>query len=165
MAGTWHGMYTCADTLAKSHIVKTCEVAASAEGDAEGLVGQYELYPIGLETLDSWAPSALNILTQIGKRIQDAYGHTGHTGDLRMMEFLRQKVSIEIQRGNAVSIMGTVEQPHNSEAWFILLLQKDLLHKKVFRKNYFSFQKKSCANFSFQESLERNSCNLCCVHA
>ena len=30
-----------------------------------------------------------------------------HTGELRTM---REKISIEIQRGNAVSVLGTVEQ-------------------------------------------------------
>ena len=72
-----------------------------------GLSGQYEFYPIGFETF-GWRPSALDILEQIGKRIKE------HIGDLRTMDYLRQKISIEIQRGNAVSVLGTVEQKYLS---------------------------------------------------
>ena len=80
-----------------------------------GLADRFDFYPIGIETFGSWGPSAVDILGQIGERIKE------HTGDLRTMEFLRQKVSTEIQRGNAVSIMGTVEQPHNFDSPFFLL--------------------------------------------
>ena len=41
------------------------------------------------------------------------------TGNQRAMEFLRQRVSIEIQRGNAAAVMGTVE---NSKDWNNLFL-------------------------------------------
>ena len=65
----WDG--AAVDTLAKSHIKKTCKVAGAAAEDAEELkdakyaelLGQYEFYPIGFETLGSWGPSALDILT------------------------------------------------------------------------------------------------------
>ena len=114
---------TCVDTLAKSHVRKTRAVAGSAAEYAEqqkpekyaGLMNQYDFYPIGFETFDSWGASAIDILAQIGKRIKD------HTGELRTMEFLGQKISIEIQRGSAVSVLGTVEQLTTFDSPFYLL--------------------------------------------
>ena len=56
----------------------------------------------------------MDILDRIGKRIKE------HTGDSRAMDFLRQKISIAIQRGNAVSVLGTVEQMANFDGPFFL---------------------------------------------
>ena len=114
---------TCVDTLAKSYIRKTCVKAGGAAEDAESdkvkkyahLDNQYDFYAIGFETLGSWGPSALDILSQIGNRIK------AHTGDMRTMEFLRQRIGIEIQRGNAVSVLGTVENSNNLDSPFFLL--------------------------------------------
>ena len=80
-----------------------------------GLQGQYDFYPIGFETFGSWGPSAVDILNQVCRRIKE------HTGDLRTMDYLRQRISIEIQRGNAVSVLGTVEQIANLDNPFFLL--------------------------------------------
>ena len=73
-----------------------------------------DFYPSVFETFGSWGPS-MDIFDQIGKRIEE------HTGDPRAMDFLRQKISIEIQRGNAVSVLGTVEQMANFHGPFFLL--------------------------------------------
>ena len=79
------------------------------------LAHQFDFYLIGFETFASWGPSAMDILDQIGKRIKE------HTGDLRAMDLLRQKISIDIQRGNAVSVLGTVESLTNLDGPFFLL--------------------------------------------
>ena len=101
--------------MAQTHINKTVKFAGAAADYAEdekvkkyaGLADRFDFYPIGFETFD--------ILGQIGERIKE------HTGDLRTMDFLRQKISIEIQRGNAVSVLGTVQQPSSLDAPFFLL--------------------------------------------
>ena len=105
----------CVNTPAKSHGKKTSKVAGSAAEYAKRLKNenyahlahQFDFYPIGFQTFGSWGPSAMDILDQIGKRIKE------HTGD-----FLRQKISIEIQRGNAVSMLGTVDQMANFDGPF-----------------------------------------------
>ena len=113
---------TCADTMAQTHINKTVKFAGAADYAEDekvkkyaGLADRFDFYPIGFETFGSWGPSAIDILGQIGERIKE------HTGDLRTMDFLRQKISIEIQRGNAVSVLGTVQQPSSLDAPFFLL--------------------------------------------
>ena len=59
-------------------------------------------------------------LTDVGNRVKPA------TGNQRAMEFLRQRVSVEIQRRNAASVMRKVE---NTKDWSSLFL----LSYRVFR--------------------------------
>ena len=49
--------------------------------------------------------------------------HLPGTGNVRSMEFLRQCVSIEIQRGNAAAVMGTVENPKEWDGLFFVVLE------------------------------------------
>ena len=94
---------------------KKCSHIRQCKCKYAGLADRFDFYPIGFETFGSWGPSAIDILGQIGERIKE------HTDHLRTMDFLRQKISIEIQRGNAVSVLGTVQQPSNLDAPFFLL--------------------------------------------
>ena len=99
------------DTLAKSYVAATSQLAGSAADAAEArkqrtyqaLEQQFIVQPIGFETMGSWEAGAKAFLTDVGHRVKQA------TGNQRAMEFLRQRVSIEIQRGNAASVMGTVD--------------------------------------------------------
>ena len=50
----------------------------------------------------------------------DRYHVLTGTENERGMEFLRQRVSIEIQRGNAASVMGTVDNPKEWNNLFLL---------------------------------------------
>ena len=43
------------------------------------------------------------------------------TGEPRAGEFLRQRISIEIQRENAISVLGTPENAKNIDGLFTLL--------------------------------------------
>ena len=63
--------------------------------------GNYIFTPIAVETLGTWGPSALAICAEIGGRIAAA------TGDVRSYSFLRQRIDIAIQKGNAAAIVGT----------------------------------------------------------
>ena len=55
--------------------------------------------PIAIETL---GPSALEICAEIGGRI------AARTGDPRLTSFLRLRMDIAVQRGNAASVVGTL---------------------------------------------------------
>ena len=63
--------------------------------------GRFIFCPIGFETFGPWGPEAKQLIAEIGRRISD------RTGEKRASEFLRQRVSIEIQRGNAACVLGT----------------------------------------------------------
>ena len=68
--------------------------------------------------MGSWGACARSFLTDIGGRVMQV------TGNPRAMEFLRHRVSIEIQHGNAAAMMGTVE---NSKDWNNFFLKSLLL--------------------------------------
>ena len=63
--------------------------------------GDYIFTPIAVETLGAWGPSALAICAEIGGRI------AARTGDPRATSFLRQRMDIAVQRGNAAAVVGT----------------------------------------------------------
>ena len=102
---------TVVDTLAPSYIATTSSKAGGAAEAAESrkqrkyehLEDRFIVQSVGFETLGSWGPAARSFLSDIGRRVQQA------TGRERSSEFLRQRISMEIQRGNAASVMGTAE--------------------------------------------------------
>ena len=53
--------------------------------------------------MGSWGAGARAFLTDVGSPVKQA------TANPRAMEFLRQRVGIEIQRRNAASVTGTVD--------------------------------------------------------
>ena len=100
---------TAVDTVAQSYVKTTRSTAGGAADQAEELKMQkyrilsdrYHFKPLGFETFGSWGQSAVEIIGQIGRRIGE------ETGEPRSLSFLRQRISIEIQLGNATSVLGT----------------------------------------------------------
>ena len=64
--------------------------------------------------MESWGAGAKAFLSDVANRVRQA------TGNTRAMEFLWQRVSIEIQRGNAAAVMGTVDNPKEWNGLFLL---------------------------------------------
>jgi hypothetical protein len=64
--------------------------------------GDYIFTPIAVETLGAWGPSALAICAEIGGRI------AVRTGDPRATSYLRQRMDIAVQKGNAAAVVGTL---------------------------------------------------------
>ena len=68
----------------------------------------FSLYPyaegkiLAHETMGSWAPDSLKFLKDLGSRITES------TGEKRARSFLFQSLSMNLQRGNALCVMGTV---------------------------------------------------------
>ena len=111
--------FTCPDTLAPSHLPRSSTAAGSAAVAAENKKqskyielsrsSDYAFVPVAIETLGSWGPSALapgpsalDVTAEIGGRIARC------TGDIRSTAFLRQRLDIAIQKGNAVAVHGTM---------------------------------------------------------
>ena len=62
----------------------------------------YCFVPIAIETLGAMGEDAADFIHRLGRRI------TAVSGERRATEFLLQRLSVAIQRGNAISVMGTV---------------------------------------------------------
>ena len=63
----------------------------------------FHFVPIAVETLGSLGEDADNFIHELGRRVKIV------TGERRATEFLLQRLSVAIQRGNAASVMGTVD--------------------------------------------------------
>jgi len=106
--------FTCPDTLAPSHLRQSCQSAGSAATLAESLKltkyseiassGEYIFAPLAVETLGVWGGSATALCEEIGRRAAQL------SGDSRSTTFLKQRLSLAVQRGNAASVAGTHPQ-------------------------------------------------------
>jgi len=66
--------------------------------------GDFLFAPVAIETLGTWGPSAIALCQDLGARIAQV------TGDPRSLAFLKQRLSLAVQRGNAASVLGTHSQ-------------------------------------------------------
>ena len=97
------------DTLAISHLhralIAACTVAVDDEDRKRvkytALCDQYCFVPLAVETLGALGEEAATFFRDIGRRIAVA------AGEPRSTQFLFQRLSIAIQRGNAASVVST----------------------------------------------------------
>ena len=100
---------TCPDTFAVSHVQASSTRAGSAAAAAEVQKSQkyadittgVDFVPVAIETSGTWGEQAIDLVKEIGRRIAEA------THEPRSTAFLRQRLSIAVQRGNAFCILGT----------------------------------------------------------
>ena len=74
----------------------------------------YYVVPTAHETMGSWAPDSLKFLKDLGSRVSEA------TGEKRAKSFLFQSLSMNLQRGHALCVMGTVAHHRKLEEIYIL---------------------------------------------
>ena len=115
---------TVVDTVAQSYLQATKETPGAAAGKAEekkrekcaSLRDRYIFAPIGLETFGSWGEEASALIKEIGRKLAQ------QIGEQRSTTFLIQRISIELQRGNASSIVGTFAATRGLEELFHVLI-------------------------------------------
>ena len=101
---------TVVDTLAVSHLPGTAVIAGSAAEAAsaaktrkyDGLTSTHIFVPLAFETLGPVCSEGASLIASIGSRL------TSKSGDPRETQFLFQRLSIAIQRGNAASVRATL---------------------------------------------------------
>lgn len=104
---TWD--VTVPDTLAASHLDQTSLTAGAAAEHAAAqkttkyadITHSYDFVPLAVETLGAWCVDSLNLVKQLGKRISEA------TGDSQETTYLLQRLSVAIQRCNAICFRGS----------------------------------------------------------
>ena len=104
---------TTPDTFAASHFARTSSPAgAAASHAAEAKIQKYEslsashfFVPVAIETTGVWCEEGLNFIRELGRRTSLI------TSDPRETSFLLQKISVAVQRGNAISVGGTPPAP------------------------------------------------------
>ena len=94
------------------------KAAAQAErrklGHYDELSRNYIVMPVAVETMGSWGQMGLKFVKDLGSRIADA------TGERRSTSFLFQSLGMAIQRGNAISVTGTVPNMKSLHELFYL---------------------------------------------
>jgi len=101
--------FTCPDTFAASHLNRavTCAGAVATEAEEKkkqkycNLSATYCFIPVAVESAGAFGQDATEFLQELGRRIAAA------TGDPRATEFLFQRLSVAVQRGNAACVLGT----------------------------------------------------------
>jgi len=102
--------FTCPDTLAPSHLNTAITGQGAVANEAEAkkkskyacLLPTFDFIPIAVETMGSLGDEACAFMHQLGRRIMSV------TGERRATEFLLQRLSVAIQRGNASCVLGTI---------------------------------------------------------
>ena len=101
---------TCPDTLAPSHLDTAVTGPGSVATHAEtnkrvkysSLPAAYVFAPIGIETFGALGDDASVFLQDLGRRIAFV------TQEPRSFLFFMQRISVDLQRGNAAHVLGTV---------------------------------------------------------
>ena len=101
---------TCPNTYAQSYAQTTSRIAGSAAAGAELKKQQkymdlnvgIDFVPFAIETSGVWGDEAMRLVTEIGRRTAVI------TYEPRSTAFLRQRISVAVQRGNAACINGTL---------------------------------------------------------
>ena len=104
--------FTCCDTLAASHCHQNSQRPASAAEVAEqrkfdhysDLQTNFIFAPISMETLGSIGSQSKHFLKDLCGRLVLA------TGNKQAGAFFKQRLSMAVQRGNVVSITGTIPE-------------------------------------------------------
>ena len=104
---TWD--VTSPDTYAASHLAESSVRAGSAAAKAEvaktakyaEIAITHAFVPLAFESLGAWGAQCQQFVSELGRRITI-------TGDTRETSYLRQRLSIAVQRGNAIACRGTM---------------------------------------------------------
>ena len=101
---------TCCDTFAASNIhtavTEPGAVAAHAENikvsKYSHLDSSYLFVPMAVETCGAFGPNAQDFLRDLGRRVKTA------TLEDNAYQYLVQRISVAVQRGNAASVLGSL---------------------------------------------------------
>ena len=97
---------TCVDTFSQTNLAKCASVAGAAADQAEKnkrakyqeIAQRYLFEPIAVESTGVYGPSTRKLINTIGSRIRQV------TGDPRETQWLKQRIGLAMQRGNALCI-------------------------------------------------------------
>ena len=125
--------FTCPDTLAASHLNRDVVSPGSVANDAEErktanrtLAPLNNFTPIAVESLGALGDCATDFFQNLAQRISVA------TGEPRSSQFLFQRLSVAIQRGNAACVVGTLPDSRGLEDIFYIQFKILLFLCKVY---------------------------------
>jgi len=101
---------TVSDTFAKSHLATTSTEAGEAANRAAAakrlkyatITRTHAFVAVALESSGAWSSEGLNFVLELGRRLTDA------THDTLETNYLFQRLSVAVQRGNAICFSSTL---------------------------------------------------------
>ena len=122
--------FTCHDTVAPSYLLNLAIEAGKVAFEAEKgkdktyapLTDEFHFEPICVETLGVWGEKGHKFIKNVGRLIKE------RSKDKRSSSFLFQAISMEVQKGNCASVLGTVESPKLLQELFDILDTKPDFH-------------------------------------
>ena len=108
---------TCPDTFAPSYIAHATSEAGAVAAQAEQKKCEKYCHldtfvPVAIETSGAIGPTTRVFLRELGQRLGQV------TGEARSYNYLLQRLSVAIQRGNAASVLGSVGHAADLEDFF-----------------------------------------------
>ena len=79
------------------------------------MTDEFHFEPICVETMGVWGAKGHKFIKNVSRLIKEI------TKDKRSSSFLFQTISMDVQRGNCASVLGTVESPKLLQELFNLL--------------------------------------------
>ena len=109
---------TCVDTFAETHLMDSAMRAGAAAEKQEQLKRQkytelserFRFEPLAVETTGVLGPSSLKFVAELGNRIRQ------YTGERRETQWLFQRISLAVARGNAASVLASARAIHGRPA-------------------------------------------------
>ena len=106
------GDATCPDTLAQSYRTAatsgTGAVAARSETRKltkyDSLASSHTIMPVSIESLGIFGPISMAFLKDLSRRIRKC------SGEVKAHQYLLQRLSVAVQRGNAISVLSSVAE-------------------------------------------------------
>ena len=71
--------------------------------------------PVAIETFGSWGTSAKKLIQDVGKKLCEV------TKEERSTTYLKQRISVAIQKGNAAAILGTIPSEESLDDIYYLI--------------------------------------------
>ena len=110
-----------APSYLKNLSIEVGKVAFEAEKEKDKkyarLTDEFHFEPICVETMGKWGEKRHKFIKNVGRLIKE------RTKDKRSSSFLFQAISMEVQRGNCSSVLGTVESYHKNYSIYWMLSQ------------------------------------------
>jgi len=105
----WHA--TCPNTYAQSYVQANSRKAGSAATGPElkklqklqDISAGVDFIPVAIESFGVWGQHAMELVSEIGRRLSEVSHEPLST------LFLRQRLAVAVQRGNATCIIGTLQ--------------------------------------------------------
>ena len=106
---------TCVDTFSGSNLPQSALRSGAAAEAAEGrkrnryahISERFRFEPLAVETTGVLGPSTIKFVTELGRRVRE------RTGEYRETQWLLQRISVAVARGNAAAVLASGRAVHD----------------------------------------------------